>query len=581
MHTKVNDFQWMIGGESGFGIKVTGQMFSRLCVRGGLNIFDYTEYPSLIRGGHNAFQVTVGEQPVFAPRFGVDLLVALNQETVDRHLAQLVHGGAILYDPDAKLAVQKESQQEHAVQFAVPLAKIAKQAGGTILMRNTVALGASVGLLKFDMRLLEAVMHTAFDRKGEETVAKNIEAARAGFAYVQHLYAEEFPFSLKAVQQTNRLVMNGNNAISIGAVSAGCKFYASYPMTPTSGILSYLAKHAQETGMVVRHAEDEISAINSAIGASYAGVRSMVGTAGGGFSLMVEAVGLAAMTETPLVIVEGQRPGPSTGLPTWTSQADLQFVLHAGQDDFPRVVLAPGDAQEAFYVTHQAFNVADQYQTPVFVLTDKFLSESHTSIAPFATEHVHIDRGALLQEVPARADGMFARYAPTPTGVSPRVFPGTPNGIFTANSDEHDVYGTVNDESANRILMMNKRMKKMETASLTMPLPTLYGPQNAKLTLVGWGSTKGPMLAAAQELQAKGKSVNVLHFVYLHPLPVERLLPMFRRLTCALMIENNATGQFAAHLKQTIGFVAEGSLSKYDGRPFFPHEIVNKALALV
>lgn len=574
MKTQTNDFRWLLGGESGFGIKVTGQMFSRMCVRGGLHIFDYTEYPSLIRGGHNSFHVAVRDTPVRSHLFPLSMIAALNQETIDRHAKHLSAGGAIVFDPDMRSLRLDGLDAKGIKLFPIPLAKIAKETGGNILMRNAVVLGATVALVNYDIALLESVLHTAFDRKGEKVVAANIQAGRAGYDYALRQFSHEFPWTLKRTEKSPpRMTVTGNTAIAMGALAAGCGYYASYPMTPTSSLLTYLAKHAEETGMVVRHAEDEIGAINSAIGASYAGARSMVGTAGGGYALMVEATGLAGMTEVPLVIVVGQRPGPSTGMPTWTSQADLQFVLHAGQDEFPRIVLAPGDVRECFAAAAEAFNLADRYQTPVLLLTDKFLGESHMSTEPFDVHAVRRNRGDIARSPRSDENGMFARYRPSETGVSPRSLPGTADGIFTANSDEHDAYGAVSEAADERIRMMEKRMRKLETARANIPLPMLYGPKEAAITLIGWGSTKGPMLEAASLLEQEGIAVNVLHFVYVHPLPKAALERILRGLAAAVIVENNFTGQFAHHLKQEVGFVASAHLNKYDGRPFSPDEI--------
>ncbi len=576
MQTQINNLQWMIGGEAGFGIKVTGQMFSRMCVRGGLQTFDYTEYPSLIRGGHNAFQVVVRDREVRSPVQPVDLLVALNQETIALHSGRLSPQGGIMFDPDQTDISVAHLDAKKVRLYPVPLARIAREAGGTILMRNVVSLGASVGLLDYDFGLLEGVIHTAFDRKGSTVVEQNLRAARAGYTFATQQFRHDCAFTLKPVRAPKRMSLTGNTALCLGAIKAGCKYYAAYPMTPTSSLLSYLAKHAAEVGMIVRHAEDEIAAINSAIGASYAGVRSMVGTAGGGFSLMVEGVGLAAMTETPLVIVEGQRPGPSTGLPTWTSQSDLQFILHAGQDDFPRIVIAPGDVSECFYAAFQAFNLAEKYQLPVFVLTDKFLGESAMSVEPFATEHLRHERGMLVRNVSAEMNGQFRRYAVTHDGVSPRTFPGVPGGVHTANSDEHDEFGAVNESAANRVAMMEKRMRKLTTALADIPMPMLYGPPSADLTLISWGSTKGPALEALDMIRNASAKVNLLHFVYLDPLPVQKLEALLRSCKATMVLENNFTGQFAQHLKQAVGLLPEHTLRKYDGRPFFPEEIAQK-----
>ncbi len=581
METKVNHLQWKIGGEAGFGIKITGQMFARMCLRAGLHVFDYTEYPSLIRGGHNAYQVLASDQPVHAPVVPVDLLVALNQETVTLHHDELAAGAGLVYDVEqSDLSV--EGLQSHGVLlFPVPLVKLAKEAGGNPLMRNVVALGVSAALVQLDPQYLSGVIDTAFRRKGESVLQANQKAANAGYAYAQQHFSKMFSHSLAPIQNDPRIVITGNTAIALGAIQAGCTYYAAYPMTPSTSILSFLAKHAEKIGMVVRHAEDEIAVINSAIGAAYAGARAMVGTAGGGFALMVEGFGLAGMVEVPVVVVVGQRPGPATGLPTWTGQADFQFILHAAQDEFPRIIIAPGDVNECFSETFQAFNLAERYQTPVVVLTDKLLGESHMSVPPFATKHLRYDRGEVVHQPQPDANGFFPRYHATDSGVSPRTLPGTPGGVHVANSDEHDAYGFVDETAANRRTMMEKRMRKLQTVLKDIPMPTLYGPRQADCTIVSWGSTKGAILDALPVLQAQGLRVNFLHFLYLHPLPIERLVPLFRSIQMTLVVENNATAQFAQHLKEQIGLLPEATLLKYDGRPFFPSEIVAKVHSIM
>lgn len=579
-HT-INTLQWKIGGEAGFGVKIVGQMFSRMCIRAGLHIYDYAEYPSLIRGGHNTFQVAVREKPVRSVPQKVDLLIALNQATLDLHINELSEHAAIIYDGEQP-GISTDLQQQKGVRLlAVPLMKLAVESGGSAMMRNVVALGASAGVLKFDVSLLESVIHTAFARKGDAVVDANIAAAHAGYEYAKHLFAENFPFALKPVAgREKRIAMTGNTAIAIGAIAANCRYYAAYPMTPSTSILSYLAKKAESTGMVVRHIEDEIAAINSAIGASYAGARSMVGTSGGGFSLMVEGLGLAGMLETPLVVVNAQRPGPSTGLPTWTGQADLQFVLNASQDEFPRAVIAPGDATECFQSTVQGFNIADRFQTPVIILTDKLLAESTADTPAFNMSHIQYDMGQIEHTPQTASNGLFARYVETPSGVSPRTIPGIAGGMHIANSDEHDPFGFADESAENRVTMTEKRMRKGFAMAEELPLPQLYGPHNAAMTLVGWGSTKGVLLDAMDQLAARGVSVNVLHFVYLFPLSPSRILPILRKLKTSLLVEANSTGQFGKLLLAEVGYMAEHRLLQYDGRPFIAERIVEHVLKL-
>lgn len=448
-------------------------------------------------------------------------------------------------------------------------------------MRNVIALAATAALVRLPFSLVESVIHTAFVRKGEDVVQANLRVAQAGYAYIEEYFRDVTGAQLKPVRSPKRMVITGNTAVALGAIQAGCGYFAGYPMTPTTPILTFLEKHAEQTGMVVRQPEDEIAAINSAIGASHGGVRSMVATAGGGFSLMVEGVGLAAMTETPVVIVVGQRPGPSTGLPTWTSQGDLQFILHASQDDFPRIVLTPGDVEECFHLTFLAFNLAEKYHVPVFLLTDKFLGESHRSVAPFSSSLLVYDRGPVEAHPATDETGFFGRYAFTESGVSPRAIPGTPDGMFIANCDEHEEHGLVDETSQNRTAMMEKRLRKLDAAARDVPMPSLVGPHTARCTILGWGSTKGPMLEAMHILVQNNIAVNVLHFSSVFPLDTHRVMTLLRRLETTLIVENNATGQFAQHLQEQVGLLPTGMLLRYDGRPTYPEDIVAKVESLL
>ncbi|MFH1171485.1 MAG: 2-oxoacid:acceptor oxidoreductase subunit alpha [bacterium] len=568
-------FQFKIGGEAGFGVMVIGQMFAKLCSRSGRWAFEYPEYPSLISGGHNSYQVAVGEKPLHAPLRDVHLLVALDQATIALHRQELVPGAGILFDPDEPGLHLDGLKEEGYRLYPVPIERLALEAGSE-RTRNVVAFAACAGILNADQDLLELLIRDTFRGKGA-ALEQDLAAANLGYAYAEEKCSHDFPWILPRKKTARRINVTGNTAIALGAIQAGCKLYAAYPMTPSTSILSYLAKVSEQHGMVVRHAEDEIGVINSAIGAAYTGVRSMVGTSGGGFALMTEGVGLAAMLEVPIVIVEAQRPGPSTGLPTWTGQADLQFVLHSSQGEFPRILLAPGDAHECFYLTFQAFNLAERYQLPVFILTDKFLAESAATNDPFSTAHLRIQRGEVVLAPKEHANGMFPRYRDTPTGVSPRTLPGTEGGVHIANSDEHDLYGFSDESAENRIRMTEKRMRKLRTIAEEIPPPILYGPHQADLTLITWGSTKGPALDALALLQRDGRSVNLLHFSFLYPLPIKNVERLLHSTTATMVIEGNATGQFAQLLKEQVGLLPDTSLRKFDGRPFFPSDIVAAA----
>ncbi len=561
----MTEFTWKIGGPAGFGIMTTGLIFSKAFSRGGYHVFDYSEFPSLIRGGHNTYQSRVSSEEIHSQNRPVHILVALNRETIEKNSGELAENGMVLYDGE-KI---KDAAEGNAV--SVPFARLAKESCGKELMANNVALGASVALLGYDIEMLNSVIKDVFGEKGDDIVSANINSAKAGYDYVKENCKKTFPITAKKISDKRKYLLTGNEAIGAGAIAAGCRFYSGYPMTPTAAILSYMAQRQKGFGIAVKLAEDEIAAVNNAIGAGFAGARAMTATAGGGFALMAEGYGLAAMTETPVVIVVGQRPGPATGMPTWSSQADLRFVLHAHQDDFPRIVIAPGDTEEAFRTAGDAFNIAEKYQTPVIILIDKYICESHKTADKLET--VKIDRGELLAEF----NGEYKRYKLTKTGISPRVLPGTKGAVVIANSDEHNEKGQSTEDAALRRKMMEKRMKKLELFAKEMPQPKVYGDADAEITLVGFGSVKGPAIEAIKELKKTGVNANFIHLAYISPFPEKGMKRLLRETKKLLVVENNFTGQLAGLIREKTGKNITKRLLKYDGRPFYPEEIAEKA----
>ncbi len=584
---------WMLGGEAGYGVFTSGLIFSKCLSRGGYHIFSYKEYPSLIRGGHQSYQVAASRDEIFSQYKELDMLVALDELSIKMHWVDIKQNGALMYDPKRVLNARALVKRKDILLAPIPLEKIARDVSGSPLLKNTVAIGASCALLGYGLSPFEGIMKDVFGHKGEHIVNENIRSAQQGYDYASLHFAKRF-FKKLAPQKRARPLMNitGNEAVALGALQAGCKFYAAYPMTPASSLLSVMASHELEYGVVVKHAEDEIAVINMAIGAAHTGARAMVGTAGGGFCLMTEGLGLAGMTETPVVIFIGQRGGPSTGLPTWTSQGDLAFALSASQDDFPHIVYAPGDMEELFYLTHEAFNIAERFQTPVMILSDTYLAESHKSELFFDTAHLAILRGHMLtaQEVAALQrkalknrkfspqDLPFKRYRFTSDPVSPRLLPGTKGGIFLANSDEHDEYGYTNEESKNRIGMMDKRRKKFLALQKEFPAPMQYGDPDAEVSIIAWGSSKLPALEALKHLpRAKA---NLLHFNRVSPLPLEKIRSALAKVKKSIVIEANQSGQFRSYLYEQTGFKPDQLLTKYDGRPFYPNEIVDAVSSL-
>ncbi len=560
--------QWKIGGEAGFGIMTAGAIFCKACTRGGLYAFGYAEYPSLIRGGHNTFQAAVSKEKVWCQSKLVDVLVALNKETAIIHKEELSAGAAVIFDPDKTQLSQAESGKKARL-VPVPLSKIAINVGGLELMSNNVALGASIAVLDYDIDILLSVIIEQFKGKGPEIIKKNTDSAKAGYEYVKSNFKGMFKAKLEKSKSKPKLLMTGNEAIGAGAIAAGCKFYSGYPMTPTSGLLHFMASQERKYGMIVKHSEDEISAINMIIGAAHSGARSMTATSGGGFCLMTEGLGLAGMTETPIVVAVGQRGGPATGLPTWTEQGDLKFILNASHGNFPRIVIAPGDAEELFYETMKAFNIAEKYQTPVIIMYDKQLAESHETIDCLNQKAVKTDRGKLAKENTPN----YKRYQITATGISPRAFPGQKGNMFLANSDEHDESGFSSETSATRKAMMEKRMRKIKFAEKDATQPKLYGVKNVDITLIGWGSTKGAIIEALKMLEERKIKANFLQIVTLSPFPSEAVSSLLSGKKPKLIVENNITGQLASVIREHTGIEIKNKLLKYDGRPFYSEEI--------
>ncbi|RME51990.1 2-oxoacid:acceptor oxidoreductase subunit alpha [Candidatus Woesearchaeota archaeon] len=573
-----NRFVWKIAGEAGHGIMSAGAIFSTVMFRSGLEVFCNTEHPSLIRGGHNTYTVRVEEGPLFSQIRLVDLLVALNRAALEKHQSELTPGGAVVFDGE-KLNV--EQYRDDVLLVGVPLARFAKEMGGSEVMMNLVAIGASLALLKMDLSELDRFVEQWFSKKGDAVVLANKKAAKAGFDFVkEHVDAGSFVHEACRVERDDaRILISGNHAVCLGALKAGVKFVGEYPMTPSSSVLHYMAAHDQKFKLVLKHTEDELAAITMSLGASFAGVRAMTCTSGGGFSLMTEALGLAGMAEVPIVVVNVSRPGPSTGLPTRTGQEDLRFMMHASQGEFPRVVLAPGDPGEFFYHTFHAFNLAEKYQLPVIILSDKFAGESPQSWPRFDDHHgLKVERGKLLQtrEEVARVQP-FKRFAFTEDGVSPRTRPGVEGGIHRITGNEHNEFGAPEEDAGNRRAMVEKRFRKLEALKRELPLPQLYGPKDADVTIIAWGSTKGAVRQAMAWLEEEGVRVNFLHFIYIMPFPREFAATFLREgVKKTLLVEGNYLGQFGSVLKEEVGFEPDAFLHKYDGRPIYPEEVVEK-----
>lgn len=571
-----------IGGEAGMGLESSGAGFSKALTRGGLYVFGLPDYYSRIRGGHNFFSVRVAPYPLYSHAEPIHILLALDLETVRRHVRYVVPGGAVVYD--AKEDLPDDLRRSDVNFCPVPLTALAEEKGGQAVMRNTLAFAVAAGLIGFDPTYIESVVRDNFARKGQAVVDANLRVVEAGID-AGCTFQTDFPFRVEAVPDApRRLILNGNEAFALGALAGGCRFVAAYPMTPGTPVLHWFAAHAEEYGVVTKHAEDEIAAINMAIGAAYVGARALVPTSGGGFSLMVEALGLAGITETPVVIYNAQRPGPATGMPTRTEQGDLLFAIHASQGEFPRFVLAPGTVEGSFRAGWRAFNLADRYQTPVIVLSDHYLAAAYRTVEPDALgfDEVTIDRGALL--TPEDLDGLdepYRRFRVTDSGISPRATPGHPNAVWTTTANEHDELGAINEEPDNRVAQVDKRMRKLRGMGREVEGPTRYGPEEAELTLLCWGSTYGPAREAVDRLNAERPGrANLLHFHDLWPFPVEATRTALEHAKRTIVVEGNATGQLEALLRTHLGYVVDGSVRRYDGRAFTPEHVVSRLSGL-
>lgn len=567
-------FVWKIGGEAGFGIMTTGLVFTKIINRLGYYTFDYVQYPSLIRGGHNAIEVVVSDNPVYALVQPIDFLICLNKETYDLHKHRLHALSVILYDKtDFEPA-------ENIVKIDIPFKSILKTLNGQAVMVNTIALGASFAILGSDMVILNQMIEEQFKKKGEEVISFNKKFAEEGFNHVKNNYAAAVKNIIPKKEISDKhLVMSGNEAFSLGSVIADCRLYSAYPMTPSSSVLTTLAAWQEKTGMVARHAEDEISVINTALGASFAGIRSAVGTSGGGFALMVESLSFAGIAEMPVVVFLAQRPGPATGMPTWTEQGDLLFAVHAGHGEFPKIVLAPGDMEEMIALTAKAFNLADIYQIPVVVMSDMLLSESHKTVSQTFVNNVisqyTINRGKIIAQ-PSQTP--YLRYKLTDDGISERLIPGAQGHFYQENSYEHDETGHTIEDSESRIRQVEKRAKKMQTyIANDFTAPQVYGNmQEAQTVFVSWGSQKGIILEAQSVLKQQGKETAFIHFNHLYPLSEEKTRSLFEGNKRYILVENNATGQLGKLLRQEIGIDVKEKILRYDGRTHGVEEIINK-----
>jgi len=569
----MSDFLWKIGGEAGAGIMTTGLSFAKIASRLGYHVIDFVEYPSLIRGGHNSYEVRVADEKVGALKKEVDCLVCLNEDTFRRHRQRLTPSSYVIYD-EADFAVQGEF-----IKIAVPFKKILSESKGSPVMMNMLALGASLAVIGADLDIVNDIIQEQFADKDQTIVDLNQKFAGLGFNYVKTNYQTLVKTLLPKKNEEKKMVLTGNDAFSLASVVADCRLFAAYPMTPASSVLTTLAAWQEKTGMIVRHSEDEIAVINTALGSSFAGVRSAIATSGGGFALMVEALSFAGVAEIPLVVFLAQRPGPATGMPTWTEQGDLLFAVNAGHGEFPKIVLAPGDVAEMIELTAKAFDLADVYQLPVIILSDMYLSESHQTypIKGFNdfTASYRVNRGKLVNQP---SESKYLRYKVTDDGISERLVPGTSGYFYQANSYEHLEDGHSTEDAAERVKQVEKRERKRITYLKQDFQPAkIYGDMAAAtVVFVSWGSTKGPIIEAQKILDRKRVKSAFIHFTHLYPLEKDKIRPLFSQGKRYVLVENNYSGQFGKLLRAEAGIELNDQILKYNGRNFYPEEISEK-----
>jgi 2-oxoglutarate ferredoxin oxidoreductase subunit alpha len=554
------DISVVLCGEAGQGIQTVEQILAHCLRLSGYHVFAAKEYMSRIRGGSNSTEIRVSSKRVSAFLDRMDILVPFHKGALG-HLEKRISSETLI------LGEKEMVRGDYASQafIDIPFSNIASGIGGRIYV-NIIAAGVILGIFRVEQDILENFIKRFFSKKTEDVVQKNIVALKKGYEIGSGLLAsQKVDLSLSKNEQIKEeILLNGAEAVGIGALAGGCNFLSSYPMSPSTGVMVFLSQQMESFGLVVEQAEDEISAMNMAVGASYAGARAMVTTSGGGFALMTEGLSLAAMTETPVVIHLGQRPGPATGLPTRTEQADLEHALHAGHGEFPRIIFAPGNIEDAFALTQRAFHLADKFQVPVFVLTDQYLMDSYSNIPLFDLNNLKVESHVV------KTQQGYKRYELTEDGLSPRGIPGFGDGLVGVDSDEHDEEAHITEDLELRKRMVEKRLKKLENIKKEVVPPQLIGSRDYKVLVLGWGSTYHVVREALEGLGRK--DVSFLHFGQVYPLS-EGTKDYLKKAAKTVIIENNATSQFARLVKLSTGMDIEEKILKYNGLPFSVEEV--------
>lgn len=569
-------FTCMIAGAAGDGIMSAGQLFSKMMTRHNYNVLLYTEYPSLVRGGHNTVIIRVGKETVRSQISHIDILFAINLESIEKHIDQVTDGGIVIYDPTIlRRRTVEEFNREDVSWRAIPLRDMVQSIKATKVVQNTFGLAAIMASIGIPKQTYYDILETTFGKK-PKVLEINLKAVDLSYEYVEdHFSGFRIKLNSNGEYNGNKMLINGNQAILAGLVAGGLSVYAGYPMAPSSGLLAEAVKWADTYNYSIIQSEDEIAAVMTLIGANHAGGRAATATSGGGMALMVEAIGLAAASETPIVVIDVMRPGPSTGLPTWTGQADLQFAVHLGQDSFPRIVLAPGDVEEAYRLAVDALNYAEEFQVPVIVLSDKWLGMSYFTHQPFTSEGLSIRTGKTYLLDDETPEGEYERFLLTDDGISPRAIPGNPaNMIYRTTGNEHDEIGKVDDTAENRRAQMEKRARKMKTILKSFPEPSIYGfdPAEADLTYFTWGTNKGVLLEVMDRMSET--RISIVHMTHMWPFPDQFIAEKIIQSKLPILVEQNEDFQFGQLIRSECVMDIEHKILRYDGRPFDPVDIM-------
>jgi len=570
----------LIGGPAGEGIMQSGRFLGRALARYGYHVFIDNEYPSLIRGGLNTSFVRFGSREIWSHNSYIHLLIAFSNDAINKHKGALVDKSIILYDP----RTVRDLKDLNFKTISIPMLEMVRKIGAPDIVKNSVAIGAILYIIDINLDYFYEVIEKFFAKK-VKNIEYNKKAAELGYKFIEDNYPDlrNYYDVEKPKDKTQKILLTGNEAIGLASIKSGLKFFAAYPITPASPLFHYILNKQFEKNIIVVQAESELAAINMAMGASYAGARAMVATSGTGFGLMTEGFGAVAMTECPVVIMIAMRPGPGSGMPTFTSQADLRFILHASHGEFARVVVAPGDVEEAFYLTGEAFNIADKFQLPVVILVDKFLAEGLKTVNYLDEDKIVIDRGKLVKPAP-KSDviEVFPRYLAKDYLIAERILPGTEGWVVNANITEHDETGWSKIIPEVREVMANRRIKKIELVEKYIKSSVkTYGDPSSDTLIISWGSTKGPILEAMHLLENEDINVGFVQVVYLSPFPRKEISRLLKGDKKVILIENNYTGQLGSLLKENLFFDPEFKMLRDNGLPFMPEEIYNFVMEVI